>query len=73
MTGTVDTTQIGDYIITYTATDLAGNISTATRTVKVVSNKYISKYFLGKIMVTEKIGKFGVLMAQMYMIGRTLM
>ena len=40
MTGTVDTTQIGDYIITYTATDLAGNISTATRTVKVVSNKY---------------------------------
>ena len=48
MTGTVDITQIGDYIITYTATDLAGNISTATRTVKVASNKYISKYSFGK-------------------------
>jgi outer membrane biosynthesis protein TonB len=35
--GTVDTTIIGTYTITYTATDLAGNITTATRTVNVVA------------------------------------
>ena len=33
--GTVDTNTAGDYTITYTATDAAGNIGTATRTVRV--------------------------------------
>jgi len=34
--GSVDTTSVGIYIITYTATDLDGNTATATRTVNVV-------------------------------------
>ena len=34
--GTVDTSTIGSYTITYTATDAAGNTGTATRTVTVV-------------------------------------
>jgi hypothetical protein len=37
MTGSVNTT-IGNYTITYTATDKAGNIATATRTVNVVKS-----------------------------------
>ncbi len=36
ISGTVDTSTLGTYIITYTATDAAGNTSTATRTVNVV-------------------------------------
>ncbi|MFA6547393.1 MAG: immunoglobulin-like domain-containing protein [Candidatus Magasanikbacteria bacterium] len=35
VTGSVDTNTIGDYTITYTATDVAGNISTASRIVHV--------------------------------------
>ena len=34
--GTVDSTTVGSYTITYTATDLDGNTATATRTVNVV-------------------------------------
>ncbi len=34
--GTVTSTQLGTYTITYTATDKAGNVATATRTVYVV-------------------------------------
>ena len=34
--GNVDTTTVGQYIITYSATDAAGNIGTTTRTVTVV-------------------------------------
>jgi flagellin-like hook-associated protein FlgL len=34
--GTVDTSTVGTYTITYTATDLDGNTATATRTVNVV-------------------------------------
>ncbi len=36
-TGIPDTTTPGTYTITYTATDLSGNVSTATRTVNVVT------------------------------------
>ena len=36
-TGTVDTTTLGDYTLTYTATDSAGNTATATRTVTVTA------------------------------------
>jgi hypothetical protein len=36
VSGTVNTAALGAYTITYTATDLAGNIATATRTVNVV-------------------------------------
>ncbi len=35
--GTVDVTIIGVYTITYTATDLSGNVATATRTINVVA------------------------------------
>ncbi|MBU1958909.1 DUF5011 domain-containing protein [bacterium] len=36
VTGSVDTTKVGEYTLTYTATDSAGNVGTATRVVKVV-------------------------------------
>ena len=36
VSGTVDTNSVGTYTITYTATDAAGNTSTASRTVNVV-------------------------------------
>jgi Domain of unknown function (DUF5011) len=36
-TGTVNTATAGSYTITYTATDAAGNVSTATRTVNVAT------------------------------------
>ena len=35
-TGTVDTTTVGEYTLTYTSTDPSGNAGTATRTVNVV-------------------------------------
>ena len=38
VSGAVDTNTVGAYTITYTATDAAGNIGTATRTVTVVDN-----------------------------------
>lgn len=37
VSGAVDTTLLGSYVITYTASDIAGNISTLTRTVNVIS------------------------------------
>ena len=37
-TGTVDTDTLGNYILTYTATDDYGNTSTASRTVSIVDN-----------------------------------
>ncbi|HAE36338.1 TPA: hypothetical protein DCX66_02755 [Candidatus Nomurabacteria bacterium] len=46
-TGTVDTKTVGDYTITYTATDIAGNTSTMTRIVRVSNYIYISKYTFG--------------------------
>ncbi|MES2590434.1 MAG: immunoglobulin-like domain-containing protein [Bacteroidota bacterium] len=36
--GTVNKDQTGEYIITYTATDAAGNVGTATRTITVVND-----------------------------------
>lgn len=35
ITGSVDTTKVGTYTVTYTATDVAGNVGTNTRTVTV--------------------------------------
>jgi hypothetical protein len=37
MTGTVDNSKVGTYILTYTATDKAMNVGTVTRTVNVVN------------------------------------
>ena len=36
ISGTVDTSKLGIYTLTYTATDLSGNSVKATRTVRVV-------------------------------------
>lgn len=38
-TGTVDTATLGTYIITYTATDIANNVSTLTRTINIVASE----------------------------------
>ena len=38
ISGSVDVDTIGDYVITYSATDASGNIGTNTRTVQVVDN-----------------------------------
>ena len=43
VTGTVDTTTVGTYTITYTSTDNAGNVSTLTRTVNVTANDVVKK------------------------------
>ncbi len=45
--GTVDTSTTGTYTITYTATDVAGNTSTASRNVKVSTYVYIPKNTFG--------------------------
>lgn len=47
ISGVVDTTKIGEYILTYTATDKSGNISIKNRNVKVVSYIYIPKNTFG--------------------------
>ena len=36
VTGTVDTSTVGTYTLTYTATDASGNVGTAIETVNVV-------------------------------------
>lgn len=46
--GAVDTSVLGSYVLTYTASDIAGNVSTASRTVQVSSLVYIPKYSFGK-------------------------
>lgn len=44
VSGTVNTDLVGEYTLTYKATDGAGNESTATRVVKVKANKIIGTY-----------------------------
>ncbi len=44
VTGTVNTDKVGEYTITYTATDEAGNVGTATRTVKVNASGLAGTY-----------------------------
>ena len=52
-TGTVNTYVLGDYVITYTATDGSGNISTAvTRVIRVVDNVDPTIKLNGSNMVT---------------------
>lgn len=54
VSGDVDTMTWGDYTLTYTATDAAGNSSTATRTVSVVPASYLTvtalDYFDGSLI-----------------------
>ena len=61
---TVDTSTLGDYNITYTATDSAGNVDTAVRTVSVlnsvthygVSYGEITSPYTGKIWLDRNLG-----------------
>mgnify|MGYP001257350508 CR=1 FL=1 len=54
--GNVDTNTVGTYIITYTATDSAGNIGTATRTVNVVDTIAPVVTLIGAATVTVELG-----------------
>ena len=54
--GTVDTNTLGTYTITYSATDSAGNTSTATRTVNVVDTTAPVLTITGDNPVTVELG-----------------
>ncbi len=47
-TGMVDTSKLGEYVITYNATDKAGNTSSLSRTIKVSTYVYVPKYSFGR-------------------------
>ena len=55
-TGTVDTTKVGVYTITYTSTDASGNAGTATRTVNVVDTTAPVVTVTGSATVTHELG-----------------
>ena len=54
--GTVDTNTVGTYTITYSASDAAGNTSTATRTVNVVDTTSPVVVLTGAATVTVELG-----------------
>ena len=54
--GTVDTNTVGTYTITYSASDAAGNTSTATRTVNVVDTTPPEVTLAGAATVTVELG-----------------
>ena len=54
--GTVDTNTVGTYTITYSATDAAGNTSTATRTVNVVDTTAPVVTIIGAATQTVELG-----------------
>ncbi len=54
--GSVDTNTVGTYTLTYTATDLAGNTGTATRTVNVVDTTAPLVVVNGENPVTVELG-----------------
>ncbi len=49
VTGLVNTASLGTYTITYTATDIANNVSTATRNINVATYVYIPKSQFGTV------------------------
>ena len=55
-TGSVDTNTVGTYTITYSATDAAGNTSTASRTVDVVDTTAPVVVLTGAAEVTVELG-----------------
>lgn len=55
-TGTVDTSTVGTYILTYTATDASTNSSTATRTVNVVDTTAPAITVTGSNPATVELG-----------------
>ena len=54
--GTVDTSTVGTYTITYSATDAVGNTGTAIRTVNVVDTTAPVITLLGEATVTIEVG-----------------
>ena len=55
-TGSVDTSELGTYIITYSATDASGNIGTVTRTVNVVDTTAPIITLIGANQMTVVLG-----------------
>ena len=62
--GTVDTSIVGSYIITYTATDAAGNSSSATRTVNVVDTTAPVVTVTGDNPATVELGALTLMLEQ---------
>jgi len=56
--GTVETTTLGTYIITWTATDSAGDTGTAKRTVKVIDGVAPIVTLIGDTNVTQSFGNY---------------
>ncbi|MBU1667432.1 DUF5011 domain-containing protein [bacterium] len=54
ITGSVNTSSVGIYTVTYTVTDTAGNIGTATRTVNVVASVASFNDFNGYLYVANE-------------------
>ncbi len=48
-TGEIDSAVLGEYIVTYTATDTVGNVSTAERKVRVVDSSALVVYVNGQL------------------------
>jgi len=67
-TGTVDTTTPGDYTITYTATDSAGNVARAVKTVSVLNSvthngttyKTVTSPYTGRVWLDRNLGALQV-------------
>lgn len=57
ITGSVNTSVVGDYVITYTVSDAQGNTATKTRTVKVVDTKKPGIYDVGNRIVNKTVVK----------------
>lgn len=57
VSGTVDTTALGAYTVTYTSTDASGNVQTATRTVNVVDTTAPTITVSGGLSVTVQINE----------------
>ena len=57
ITGTVDTTALGAYTVTYTSTDASGNVESITRTVNVVDTTAPTITVSGGLSVTVQINE----------------
>lgn len=69
VSGTVNTNLAGTYTITYTATDAAGNVGTATRTVIVRNDAYA---LAGSYTVTEDCGGLPATFSQTVTVSSTI-
>ena len=60
ISGTVDSSKIGEYTLTYTAKDKAGNIATITRDVKVVEELENLMHVTNESNVTKRVKTLGM-------------